>query len=200
LQVWTQNGFISSATIIVPESNTSLPVYPISASLYNAFEPEDLRKSNWVATSFVTTGNTTSPYYYLNKYKNRMLNTSSPEYLMVLRLGEQYLIRAEARAQQGKTTGTGSASEDLNIIRSRAGLQNTSASTQAGLLTAIYQERRVELFGEWGNRFLDLKRNGQLNSIIGSYKTTWLPTASLLPIPQNELTYDSNLLQNPGYH
>ena len=35
---------------------------------------------------------------------------------MVLCLSEQYLIRAEGRAELGKITGSGSAAEDLNAI------------------------------------------------------------------------------------
>ncbi len=39
------------------------------------------------------------------------------EYLMILRLAEQYLIRSEARAHQGNITG---ALTDLNMVRNRA--------------------------------------------------------------------------------
>ncbi|PAW95413.1 hypothetical protein CKK33_18670 [Mucilaginibacter sp. MD40] len=200
LQVWTQNGFVTSATNLVPSSNTSLPRYPMSTNLFNAFESGDLRKNAWIGTSNVKSGSLTTTYHYLSKYKNRVPNTTSPEYLMALRLAETYLIRAEARSQQAKVTGVGSAADDLNLIRKRAGIANTTATTQSGMLTAILQERRVELFDEWGSRFLDLKRTGQLNPVIGMYKTTWLSTAALLPIPLNELTYDHNLVQNPGYH
>jgi len=196
LQVWNQNGYTVDAVTLVPPSNTSLPTYPVTSSLYGAFESGDLRQSYWIGKSVLSTG---SSYYYLNKYKNRVLNSTSPEYLTVFRIAEQYLIRAEARAEQGKLTGTGGAAEDINLIRNRAGLLNTTASTQNLMLAAIMQERRVELFGEWGNRFLDLKRTGQLNTVIGSYKTTWQTKANLLPIPLNELTYDPNLLQNTGY-
>jgi hypothetical protein len=200
LQIWTQNGFVTSATSLIPSSNTTLPKYPVSTNLYNAFENGDLRKSSWIGTSAVKAGSVTTTYHYLYKYKNRVVNASSPEYLMALRLAEQYLIRSEARTQRGKIIGTGSAAEDLNIIRNRAGLGNTTATTSTAMLSAVLQERRVELFDEWGSRFLDLKRNGRLDSVIGMYKTTWLPTAALLPIPLNELTYDNNLVQNPGYH
>ena len=200
LQVWTQNGFVTSATNLVPSSNTSLPRYPMSANLHSAFEDGDLRKTAWIGTSNVRSGSVTTTYHYLYKYKNRVVNTTNPEYLMVLRLAEIYLIRAEARAQQSKITGVGSAADDLNLIRKRSGIANSTATTQSEMLTAIMRERRVELFDEWGSRFFDLKRNGQLNVVIGTYKTSWLSTAALLPIPLNELTYDHNLVQNPGYH
>lgn len=199
LQIWNQYGYITSATQLVPPVNT-LPVYPLTTALYNAFEGGDLRKNFWIGTSVVPNGTNNTPYYYSNKYKNTQLNTNSPEYLVVLRIAEQYLIRAEARAQQGKITGNGSAAEDLNLIRNRAGLPNINATTQSSMISAILKERRVELFDEWGNRFFDLRRSGQLNSVIGTYKWTWLASAQLFPIPLNELAYDHNLTQNPGYH
>jgi len=200
LQLWNQYGYVISAeTFLVPPPNT-LPEYPVTASLLNTFENGDLRKTDWLGTSIVPNGSTSASYYFFNKYKNTVLNTSNPEYLVVLRLSEQYLIRAEARAQQGKLTGSGGAADDVNIIRQRAGLQNTTAATQTDMLSAILKERRVELFGEWGARFNDLKRDGLLNAVIGAEKPAWVPTAALFPIPANELTYDHNLVQNPGYH
>jgi hypothetical protein len=66
-------------------------------------------------------------------------------------------------------------------------------------MDAIIHERQTELFAENGNRFLDLKRTGRINKVMGGYKSTWLPSAVLLPIPQNEITYNRNLIQNPGY-
>jgi hypothetical protein len=123
---------------------------------------------------------------------------------MVLRLGEQYLIRAEARAQQGKVTGAGSAEEDLDAIRTRAGLSPTTASTQAQMLDAILQERRVELFAEWGHRWLDLKRTNTIDQVMSvvapSKGGVWESYKALYPIPFNELLLNPKLKpQNPGY-
>ena len=116
---------------------------------------------------------------------------------MILRLAEQYLIRAEARAQQGNLTG---AIGDLNIIRERAGLPDLStALTQDKVIAAVMQERRIELVSEWGQRWLDLKRTGQVDSVLSKIKPTWKINGQLYPIPQSELTNDPNLVQNPGY-
>jgi hypothetical protein len=88
----------------------------------------------------------------------------------------------------------------MNVIRKRAGLGNyAGAADKASILTAINQERRVELFTEWGNRYLDLKRTGTLSSILGSIKSAWKPTGVILPIPQYEMNTDPNLKQNAGY-
>ncbi|MFY0482500.1 RagB/SusD family nutrient uptake outer membrane protein [Flavobacterium sp. PLA-1-15] len=160
--------------------------------LMEAFEPGDLRKENW--TNAITDGTTT--WYHANKYKANTPTGSSVEFPIVLRLAEQYLIRSEARARQGELTG---AKEDLDIIRNRAGLGNSTAVTQAALLDAVLQERRVELFTEYGHRFFDLRNGGQLDAALGT-KSGWQTTDRLLPLPETELLTNPNLgTQNPGY-
>ncbi|WP_158275412.1 RagB/SusD family nutrient uptake outer membrane protein [Pedobacter sp. HMWF019] len=197
LQFWTRQGFAASGEILLPASDTSLPAYPITDMLYASFEAADVRKSNWIGASIVTTAGVSETYHYSAKYKNREAGSGSPEYLMALRLSEQYLIRAEARAWLGRLP---EAKEDLNVIRHRAGLLNTTAGNQQELLEAIAQERRVELFNEWGARFIDLKRTGTINVVLGSYKNTWKPTAAWFPIPQSEINYNNKLIQNLGYN
>ncbi|WP_259070357.1 RagB/SusD family nutrient uptake outer membrane protein [Mucilaginibacter sp. X4EP1] len=171
----------------------------LSNNLLNTFEPGDQRKVNWIS-SYTGGGQT---YYFPYKYKVYTGTSSSPEYSMVLRLGEQYLIRAEAEAQLGQT---GPAATDLNVIRTRAGLPNTTANTQNTLLGAILHERQVELFTEWGHRWLDLKRTGNVNAVMGSPGNvcqqkggTWSPNWALWPIPQSDILLDPALIQNPGY-
>jgi hypothetical protein len=191
LQFWTQNGYIADAPTLIPGSGS--PLYPITPSLLNAFEAGDLRKTDWL-NSKVLNGTT---LYYAFKYKNRTTNSSSPEYLTTLRLAEQYLISAECKANQGDLSGATTA---INIIRSRAGLVPLPVPTSLNsAMTAILQEYRIEFFAEWGHRYLDLKRTGRLNSMMTPFKPGWSPKSDLLPIPQNELIYDSNLIQNPGY-
>lgn len=161
--------------------------------MVNAFEPGDQRKIHWIGS--VTKGTTT--WYFPNKYKQRTTTTSSLEYSIVFRLAEQYLIRAEARAQQGDLIG---AKEDLNKIRNTAGLAGTTALSQQDILKALLQERRVELFTEYGHRFFDLKRANMLDEALSPVKAGWNTTDRLLPLPESELTLNPNLNpQNPGY-
>ncbi|HEY0175448.1 MAG TPA: RagB/SusD family nutrient uptake outer membrane protein, partial [Pedobacter sp.] len=70
-----------------------------------------------------------------------------------------------------------------------------------GLLDAIAQERRVELFAEWGHRFLDLKRTGKATAILGVIpaKQPWDQNQLLFPIPSSEIQANPGLTQNPGY-
>jgi starch-binding outer membrane protein, SusD/RagB family len=157
----------------------------------NSFEPGDLRKSTWVNLN---------PSGYWNSRKYNTANDLPPlEYSTVLRLAEQFLIRAEARAKQNKLVGANSAESDINIIRTRAMLLPTTATTQAQLLLAIEEERNHELFCEWGHRWLDLKRTNRANAILAPLKgSTWQATDVLYPIPQYQIL-NSTLVQNPGY-
>ncbi len=164
----------------------------ISNALLNAFEPGDVRKTSW--TKSITIG--TSTYYYPYKYKIKA-GTPVTEYSMVLRLAEQYLIRAEARAQQNNISG---AVADLNILRSRAKLADLPVSlSKSQSLAAVEQERRVELFTESGHRWMDLKRTGRADVVFGPIKPGWKPTAVLYPVPQSELQNNPNMTQNAGY-
>jgi starch-binding outer membrane protein, SusD/RagB family len=174
------------------------PYYTLTSSLVDSFETGDVRKTAWIG-SFVDSGTT---YYYGAKYKDYEGASAPLEYSVVLRLSEQYLIRAEARANQNNIVGTTGAVADINVIRARAGLVALDATTmtQTQCLTNIEQERRVELFLEYGNRWFDLKRTNRADAVIGALKPdTWKPTAVLFPIPQTEREKAPQLTQNDGY-
>ena len=165
----------------------------ISADLYNSFELGDIRKTAWIKT--ITNG--TDTWYRPFKYKQQSSTSSSQEYTILLRVEEQYLIRAEARAMAGDITG---AQQDLDVIRNRAGLPNTTADTQAALVSAILTERRFEFFTEQSHRWFDLKRTGNAANVLSGIKPGWQNTDILLPLPEVELLLNDNLLpQNPGY-
>jgi len=168
------------------------PSVALRESVVEAFEPGDLRKTSWTAA--VTDGTTT--WHHANKYKEKAAGESK-EYSIVLRLAEVYLIRAEARARQGEIIG---AREDLNTIRQLAGLPETTAATPDEIIAAVLRERRVELFTEFGHRFSDLKRTGNLDAVLSPQKPGWNTTDRLFPLPQGELLVNPNLApQNEGY-
>jgi hypothetical protein len=171
--------------------------YALRNSLVASFEKNDKRKKQWIDSVNSDSGLTT--WYFAFKYKENHLNRTFTEESMVLRLAEVILIRAEARAKQ--TGKLSLAIADVNEIRDRAGISSLSAASGVEeTLQAIELERRHELFTEWGHRFLDLKRTGKLDAVLGPLKTNWSTTDSVLPLPQNELTLNQNLEpQNPGY-
>jgi len=178
----------------IPFSNTIKPLLALTPYLMNSFEPGDQRSvpGIWIESDSVDG----TKYYYPFKYKIRAMPLGL-ENNIVFRLAEQYLIRAEARAQQNNLTD---AEADLNIIRNRAGLSDIVSSSQLTLLNAIQHERKVEFFAEWGHRWFDLKRTQTADAILGPIKgSDWQSTDVLYPVPSSEIQSNPNLIQNPGY-
>ncbi|MBO9572872.1 MAG: RagB/SusD family nutrient uptake outer membrane protein, partial [Chitinophagaceae bacterium] len=116
----------------------------------------------------------------------------------LLRLAEQYLIKAEANANLELPD---SSIDDINTIRKRAGLNEISYGiTKDSILHLIENERRHEFFAESGHRWFDLKRTGEASLILSGIKGSfWQQNDTLYPIPSDDIKRNSNLKQNPGY-
>lgn len=157
------------------------------------FSSQDRRLSAWITEIPGEGGIWYAPY----KYHQRENTGVTMEYSIVLRLAEQYLIRAEARVHTGDLSG---ARDDIDIVRNRAGLAGTTATTESELLQAVFDERKFELFTEQGHRWFDLKRSGKAGEVLAAIKTNWESSQILLPVPESEILLNPNLLpQNPGY-
>lgn len=201
------NGFTQEASYFIllttPPSTSSLSgCWTINPQLLNAFEVGDQRKSSWIGTT--TNSGTGITYYFPYKYQiPKTAAVPAGEYSMILRLGEQYLIRAEARAQLNNLSASVS---DLNVIRNRAGLPNLASNlSQSQVIAAVAHERQVELFTE-GHRWFDLKRTGQVDAVMGGSTGittakggTWNSNQQLYPIPLESISNSLNIKQNPGY-
>jgi starch-binding outer membrane protein, SusD/RagB family len=188
LQIWLQNGFYSIATSFIP-AGTSPPQYLLTKSFLNSIAPMDLRR-NWVRTAGV--------YNSPLKYRQRMVTTgANAEYAMVLRIGEQYLIRSESRLNLGRIAD---AISDINVIRGRAKMPLVTTNiTSDSCVNLLEKERRHELFTETAHRFFDLKRTNKIDAVLKAVKSTWRPEAGLFPIPSDEILRNPNLYQNKGY-
>jgi len=182
-----------TSSTVPPLISYTAPSLPLLNSLLGAFEPGDQRKSDWVAIVKVNATN----YNIAYKYKNRTAVAPTTEDYMMLRLGEQYLILAEALAQQNQLSD---ALTNLDQVRARAGLTGSNAVSQSDVLSAIMHERQTELFCEAGNRWYDLKRTGAIDNVLGTEKPgLWKPSAALYPIPLQEIINNNLLIQNPEY-
>jgi hypothetical protein len=158
---------------------------PLDASLTAAFDASeaggdtDLRRA-------VTIDETTlsSP---------KFPQTGGPDHDFIeLRLGDVILLYAEAL---NENNSTGPALTQLNKIRTRAGLSNSTATGQAAVRTAIADERRLELAFE-GHRWFDLVRTGTATTVLGFTDTNYY----LAPIPISEITSSFGVItQNAGY-
>jgi len=189
--------------------------------LFNLYKPNDMRNSKF---------NIRRSFYYSSGSKKGQLVIPSPadtlyklcpyttkwnnyvaadafgyaDYkdIIMMRLGETYLLLAEAQLNQAKLTA---AAVTLNVLRARANALPIQASDVT--LDFILDERARELLAE-ENRRMTLARTGKLaeralnlNSSYQGQGASIKPYNMLLPIPQSEidLNRDAKLDQNPGY-
>jgi starch-binding outer membrane protein, SusD/RagB family len=156
-----------------------------TANLYAAYSATDARRR-------FTAGKDGSDYE-----GTKFPTTIGAEDLHVIRFAEVVLIKAEALARLNRLP---EAVTEYNKIRVRAKLAphvlGVDVTSQANVLTAIENERRLELALE-GDRFPDLVRTGRAMAVLG------LPANRafqlLYPIPSRELIVSPALTQNPGY-
>lgn len=196
-----------------PELVAGPRAFYLNSPLLSAFESGDPRRVEWVGS--VTPMGSTTTYFYPRKY--RLGNPSVPgiEYSMILRLAEQFLIRAEARIKQGGAK-IADGIADLNAVRTRSRNSATAqtpnllpdlslAMGQEDAMRAVWHERQVEFFAEGGHRWFDLKRSGKIDETMMAVSivkgSIWQGYQQLYPIPPSELSLNPSLRgsQNPGY-
>lgn len=172
---------------------SGLPTYAtLRASFLENYEEGDLRRLAWISTH----SHLGKEFHQPNKYRYRT-PVDGKEFMVMLRLGEIVLNRAEAKAEMGDLAG---ATEDINLIRERSGLPLLGNMPKEALLNAIFHERQIELSFEQSHRWFDLKRTGKAAAILSALKPdNWKNTAVYWPIPQNEINANPTIYQNEGY-
>ncbi|TCC99460.1 RagB/SusD family nutrient uptake outer membrane protein [Pedobacter hiemivivus] len=207
-QPWVKDYsvYFNDAPTVFAVSRT-LPSYGVTATLsptlVSSFESTDQRLTTWASRITTTPVAPALPetHYLVTKYKSKV---NGVENIVMLRLAEQYLIRAEARAQQNNLIGANAAQADINAVRSRAGLTGTAAVTKVEMLESIAKERRTELFTEVGHRFFDLKRTGTIDAVMSVASPLkggiWTSQKQIWPIPTADINANPNLTQAPGYN
>jgi hypothetical protein len=173
--------------------------------LFRSFNPIDKRRE-FIATGYrnpatgvftpfpPSTGGSNSTYG-INKWYD---NADGLNYI-ILRLGDIFLMYAEALNEAGKTN---EAYAFVDPIRQRAGLQNLRTGlNQAAFRDSIQQERRWEMYAE-SSRWFDLVRWGKLVSTMKALNDPLSQIAekhTLFPIPQSEMDRNPALKQNEGW-
>lgn len=175
---------------------TTAAAYSLRTSFVNSFASGDLRRTKWINQVTFNSIVNYQPYKYRMASQTQAAAAGVFEYHTVLRLAEQYLIRAEARAKQDNISG---ALADMNVTRQRAGLTASTTTDKAALLLEIENERKFELFCELGHRWFDLQRTNRADAILAPVKANWQSTDILYPIPQAARDANINLGQNDGY-
>ncbi|HSI78889.1 MAG TPA: RagB/SusD family nutrient uptake outer membrane protein [Lunatimonas sp.] len=213
--VWyaTKPGSVNGHNLAVGDTAIHIVLHPVPDNVQNT-APYWLIDYNdtWVgeATDLEIGGRLRRQWPTLRKH----LDPSRPDAqtlfgtrdLVVIRLGEMYLIAAEAAWKQGKG---GIAADHINVLRTRAAKAGQVADM---LVTAedidldfILDERARELMGEM-HRWYDLKRTGTLLERVKKYNRDGAPNIMEMhlvrPIPQTQIDRVSNpgeFGQNPGY-
>jgi hypothetical protein len=151
---------------------------------------------------FSTEGSNYPTGYRVEKYEFSRKSVSGRNFgeanIVILRLADIYLMRAEAKLRKGDAAG---ALADVNIVRAARTARGTIPALTEMNLDILYRERGFELYWEMVRR-TDMIR-------FGKYEGTWTektdnnPQKRLFPIPQNAIDGASNipnyLVQNPGY-
>ena len=179
-----------------------------TADLVAAFEPGDKRLLGTILARGTTTPdgdvidpNAANPRYNMKAYvpnsAPKTCGYGRDQNIRVLRLGEVLLINAEAANELNQTSQAAGA---VNKVRARAGLAPLAGSlSQDALRQAIWQERRVELALEYGDRYFDLVRTGRAATVLKT-KGFVAGKNELMPIPLSQITLSGGkLTQNPGY-
>ena len=203
-----------------PDGNDEFRFSPYMVKLFTKYDG-DRRAGSKTYLPF----NVNNNHYILWKY----IGTSNSEFIMTPRNGNQesdanwiihryadvLLMKAEAETELGDYA---TATQLINSIRKRAGIDPVSGSTNKSTVMTVLLEERAKEFGGEGKRWFDLIRYGRRNNYENKDKfISFLiankpidqreilrskysnPDSWFMPINQNEVDQNSNLVQNPYY-
>ena len=168
--------------------------YQKTLDLYD--EEGDLRMERLIALGTESS----LPIYYTLKYKDLDKSGYYGCDCIVFRFADVVAMLAEANYHAGNN---GEAVKYINMIRKRAGLSDTSASSGTALRDVIYKERQREFAYEF-KAWNDMKRGYTKQEIFDIMKADGAAMYGdedyLLPIPSVQQKLNpQGLPQNPGY-
>ena len=212
IPVWTQDeaskGFVDAGLVGQPKFTVGDTAVYIPGPGTDAEWPED-RQGRTRYTVYTSDEYTERRFPSMNKWidptrPDRQKTQGQRDFVM-MRLAEAYLLRAEARLQQGNTQG---AAEDINMVRRRGAVPGMEAAmeiTAADVdIDFILDERARELIGE-GHRWWDLVRTNKLVERVRLHNPAAAPNIQefhvFRPIPQDQIDRTlGGYPQNPGYN
>lgn len=154
------------------------------------FPGETMFDGRYVSTSV---GN---PMYNEKAYSSANAGADNTDKnIRYLRLGEIYLILAEASNELGNSEA---ALKNLNIVRGRVKLPSITTLDQLELRKLIWKERQLELAFEH-DRWFDLVRTKQAEAIMKAAGKPFQQKHYLFPIPDSQLIQTPEMVQNNGW-
>lgn len=196
------------------DTNIYYSISPYTLELYTANET-DLRGLN---ASYDVNGKIWK-YIGVNATTKRNSSLQNDQNWILYRMADIYLMEAEAYIMKGSETDMNTGLNYINEIRNRAGLSPTAGSSnQISMLTLLLEERQREFFAE-GKNWFDMLRVGRrtgdgfkellIDQVlkVASASNQSMIKAKLgdmnswyLPIHADELSANSELVQNPYYN
>ncbi|AWV98711.1 RagB/SusD family nutrient uptake outer membrane protein [Arcticibacterium luteifluviistationis] len=179
-------------------------IYPVKQIKGNGPDKNVGYVDHTLQVDFTNEGRLHKTGYRVAKYQfsrtSPNANNFSSVDLVLMRLGEIYLMRAEAKLRNGDNAG---ALTDVNTLRASrtARPAQTPPALQSINLESLLAERGFELYWE------GFRRTDQIR--FGTYENSWTektnsdPKMRLFPIPQSAIDGASNIegyiVQNDGY-
>lgn len=179
-------------------------IYPVRQTKGNGPDRDVGYVNHTLQVDFTNEGRLHNTGYRVSKYQFSRTSPNGNNFssvdLVIMRLGEIYLMRAEAKLRNGDSAG---ALQDVNTLRASrtARPEQTPPALTAIDLDIMFRERGFELYWE------GFRRGDQIR--FGKYEDSWTEKTStdvnkrLFPIPQSAIDGASNikgfLAQNPGY-
>jgi len=187
---------------IITCSDGTVRIYPVIK--LNDADANKVYVNHTLSVDFSNAGSLHNTGYRFSKYQFSHTNTNCCSYssvdIVLLRLGEMYLMRAEAKLRNGDNAG---ALADINALRTS---RNARPTQTPQALTSIdldklYRESGFELYWEGLRRTYQIRFGKYEASYTG--KTDSDPHKRLFPIPQKAIDGASSesgfLVQNQGY-
>lgn len=166
----------------------------VNPQYYALYEDNDIRK-----TAYFTAGGTKSDKYNLLGL-GAVIGGTEGGCLMLFRLAEMYLIKAEALVRQGKSGEARIVLETFKRARYTGDI--ILPADDNALLEEILTERTREFYMENDMRWLDMKRLGvRMERTIGGENIVLEPNdfRYSFPIPAKEMELNKNMVQTPGW-
>lgn len=152
---------------------------------------------------FTVAGSNYNTGYRVEKYEFSRGSVSGRNFgehdIVILRLADVYLMRAEAKLRRGDAASTALA--DVNFVRASRTARQVPPPLTNMTLDILYRERGFEFYWEMLRR-TDMIRFGKYED-VWTEKTNTDRQKRIFPIPQTAIDGASNLpgylTQNPGY-
>lgn len=175
----------------------------INKALYNSIPATDCRKGWWLDENGVSANLSALEQSFINSaapsgrtqvkfgaYKNQIGTTTNANDYFLMRVEEMHLTLAEATAMAGNLPGGKQVLE--NFVKTYRNPNYTcSASSTEGFQEEVWNQRRIELWGEGISYFDLLRLNKGMDRRGGGWEAAWCynvpaPLKPLL-IPQGEI-------------